>query len=113
LNSATLFSPSGNSFHLFRQEPQACVLDRAAFDISMAERAQRAGAEYSFNRRVTGITIENDRAVITASRHDKDWKIPARVAIIAGGFAPALNERAGLGAPKDYVTGAQVETATP
>jgi len=113
LNSATLFSPSGNSLHLYRREPQACLLDRAAFDTSMAERAQRAGAEYSFSSRVTGVSIGSGHAVVTVSHHDKELKIPARAVVIASGFNPALNERVGMGAPKDYVTGVQVETKTP
>ena len=113
LNSATLFSPSGNSLHLYRQEPQAGVLDRAAFDVSMAERAQRAGAEYRFSSRVTGIAIESDRAIAAVSRHDKFDKIPAKVIVIASGFVPGWNERLGLGASKDYVTGVQAEAETP
>src|SRR4030042_1944636 len=36
LNSATLFSPSGNTLHIYRKETQAGVLDRAAFAASMA-----------------------------------------------------------------------------
>jgi geranylgeranyl reductase family protein len=113
LNSAALFSPSGNSLHLYRKEPQACVLNRAAFDIDMAERAQHAGAEYSFNSRVTGIAIESGYASVSVSHRDKELKIPARAAVIASGFTPALNERLGLGASKDYVIGVQVETETP
>src|SRR4030042_6923628 len=57
-NSATLFSPSGNTLHLYRNEPQACILDRAALDVFMAERAQRAGAAYEFSRRVTAGAIK-------------------------------------------------------
>jgi digeranylgeranylglycerophospholipid reductase len=113
LNSATLFSPSGNSLYLFREQPQAYVLDRTAFDISMAGRAQRSGAEYRFNNRVTGIAIASGQAVITVSQDGKESKIPARVAVIASGFTPGLSERAGLGAFKDHVIGVQVETATP
>lgn len=113
LNSATLFSPSGNSLHLYRREPQAVVLDRSAFDILMAERAQRAGAEYRFYSRVTDIAIESGHAGVTVSHRDKDLKIPARAVVIASGFTPGLNERLGLGSYKDHVTGVQVETETP
>ena len=113
LNSATLFSPSGNSLRLYHKEMQAGVLDRAAFDVSMADRAQRAGAEYRFNSRVTDIAIESDRAIATVSRHDKVYKIPAKVIVIASGFVPGWNERLGLGASKDYVTGVQAEAETP
>jgi digeranylgeranylglycerophospholipid reductase len=113
LNSATLFPPTGNGLHIFREEPQACVLDRAAFDISMAERAQRAGAEYRFSHRVTGIAIESGHASITVTQQEKESVMTARVVVMASGYSPGLNERAGLGASKDHVIGVQVETETP
>jgi digeranylgeranylglycerophospholipid reductase len=113
LNSATLFSPSGNGLHIYRPETQAVVLDRAAFDISMAERAQRAGAEYRFTHRVTGIVIESGNASVTVTHHEKESILQAKVIVIASGFSPGLNERAGLGTSKDHVIGVQVETEIP
>jgi len=113
VNSAALFSPSGNSLHLYRQEPQACVLDRSAFDIFMAERAQHSGAEYNFNSRVTGIITESDHASVSVSCRGKEFKIPAKAVVIASGFSPGLNERLGLGTFKDFTTGAQAEVETP
>jgi digeranylgeranylglycerophospholipid reductase len=109
VNSATLFSPSGNRLELRREEPQACILDRAAFDRSMAERAQAAGAEYLYQSRVTGVTIENDRAVATLFRDGKESKITAKCVIIASGFTPGLIGRLGLGAFRDYTVGVQTE----
>ena len=113
INSATLFSPSGKTIHLYRKEPQAVVLDRQAFDKVMAERAQRAGAEYEFNSRAIEITIGNDRASVTVSSGGKSHKTSAKVVVIASGFSPGFNERAGLGEYKDYVTGAQAEVEAP
>jgi geranylgeranyl reductase family protein len=113
LNSAILFSPTGNSLYLSRREPQAYVLDRSAFDVALAERAQRAGAEYSFSQRVTDISLESGHASVTVSHHGKESKIPARAVVIASGFTPGPNRRLGLGTPRDYVAGVQVETATP
>ena len=55
VNSARLFSPSGKSLRLWRQENQACILDRAAFDVAMAGRAQGRGVEYVFNSPVRHI----------------------------------------------------------
>src|SRR4030042_1031476 len=40
VKSASLFSPSGKVLHLHREETQACILDRAAFDTAMVERAR-------------------------------------------------------------------------
>ncbi len=112
VNSATLFSPSGNSIHLFRKEPQAVILDRSAFDKSMTERAEKAGAEYRFNSRVTNATVERDRVNITVVSADKESQISTRVVIIANGFNPGLNEILGLGKYKNFAVGAQADVAT-
>ena len=109
LNSATLFSPSGNTLHLQRKETQAVVLDRSAFNISMAERAQSVGADYQFNSHVTDITIASDHASVKVSCGDKKQQNPAKAIVIASGFNPGLNERVGLGSYKDYATGVQAE----
>jgi digeranylgeranylglycerophospholipid reductase len=112
VNSASLFSPSGNRLHLRREEPQACILDRAAFDISMAERAQRAGADYNFNSRVSDVVIENDRVLVMISRAGKGYEIPAKSAVIASGFTPGLIGRLGLGGFRDFTIGVQAEVKT-
>ncbi|MFA5308773.1 MAG: NAD(P)/FAD-dependent oxidoreductase [Dehalococcoidales bacterium] len=113
LNSATLFSPSGGSLRVYRPEMQAVVLDRSAFDISMAEQARRAGAEYQFMTRVTGINVTGGHAAVTVSYNNKASTIQGRAAVLAAGFTPGLSERVGLGVSKDYVIGVQVETETP
>jgi len=113
VNSARLFSPSGNILHLYRQDPQAAVLDRTAFDISMVERAQKAGAEYMFNAHVTGVAVERDGASVTAEGKGKTQTTPARAAVIACGFNPGLLEKLGLGMYKDYAIGTQGEAEAP
>jgi digeranylgeranylglycerophospholipid reductase len=113
VNSASLFSPSGNRLYLRREEPQACILDRQAFDISMAERAQQAGAVYRFDRRVQDITVENDRASVTVDYRGRTEVLGSRVAVIAGGFNPGLLGRLGLGAFRDFSIGVQAEVEAP
>ena len=113
VNSASLFSPSGNSVRLYRPDPQAVVLDRAAFDTAMADRAHKAGAEYRFNTRVTDIFSESDGARVTTDSLGKTQTIHARVAVIACGFNPGLLRRLGLGVFKDFAIGAQAEVEAP
>jgi geranylgeranyl reductase family protein len=112
-NSAMVFSPSGNTLHLHRKDPQACILNRKAFDIYMAERARQAGADYEFNCRVTDIAIGKDRADVRISRGEITERISAQVIVIASGFNPGFNERIGLGAFKDYAAGAQADVEAP
>jgi digeranylgeranylglycerophospholipid reductase len=113
VNSASLFSPSGNSLRVYRPDPQSVVLDRAAFDIAMADRARKAGAEYRVNSRVTGVVIEKDRAVVTVYSQGKTQTIPARAVIIACGFNPGLLKHLGLGVFKDFAIGVQAEVEAP
>jgi digeranylgeranylglycerophospholipid reductase len=113
VNSAKVFSPSGNTLHLYRPEPQACILDRPAFDVWMAEKAQKAGAAYEFNTRVTDILIGKDRADVQISRDDKPNSLSAKTVVLACGYNPGLSERAGLGGFKDYAAGAQAEVEAP
>jgi geranylgeranyl reductase family protein len=111
VNSATLRSPSGNTIHVHRPEPQAVILDRSDFDVSMMKRAQQAGVEYRFNNRATNVVISRDRASVTVVEGEKEYKIPARAIVVASGFAPGLNGRLGLGEYKDFAIGAQAEVS--
>jgi geranylgeranyl reductase family protein len=113
INSVTLFSPSGKVLNLHRQEPQAVILDRPAFDKLLAERAQRAGAEYRFNSRAIDAAIQSDHAEVTVAEKAKVYQIAAKAIVIASGFAPGLNERLGLGGYKDFTAGAQAEVTAP
>ena len=113
MNSAKVFSPSGNILRLHRKKPQAVVLDRSAFDVSMMERAKIAGAEYQFNSRVTDVTINRSHASITGIREGDKIQISAKAVVIASGLSPGLNERVGLGAPKDHAVGVQTEVEAP
>ncbi len=113
VNSASLFSPSGNRLGLWREEPQACILDRTAFDMNMAERAQGAGADYVLHCLVKDIAIERDRVSVKVSYQGKELEFQSRAAVIASGFGSRLCERLGLGRFGDFTIGAQAEVETP
>ncbi|OGO15914.1 MAG: hypothetical protein A2Z02_06365 [Chloroflexi bacterium RBG_16_48_7] len=108
-NSARLLSPSGNELRLWRKNPQASILDRAAFDMAMAARAQSAGADYVLNSPVKDIAIEKDGVNIQASCQGKGINFKGRVIILACGFGTTLCERLGMGRPGDFTIGAQTE----
>lgn len=112
VNSASLFPPSGRPLFIRREEPQACILNREAFDIAMAERAQAAGAEYRVNSRVTDINITGEGVTLTVSGSGKYAEIRAKAAVIATGFAPGFLQRLGLGTYGDFTVGVQVEVET-
>ena len=109
VNSARLFSPSGIEIHVKRDEPQAAVLHRGAFDAFMRGRAEKAGAEFRFGYRATDIKILPDRAVVTASACNKETRIETKVVVAACGYAPGLLKQLGTGEPRDFAYGAQAE----
>ncbi|MCL0057614.1 NAD(P)/FAD-dependent oxidoreductase, partial [Dehalococcoidales bacterium] len=110
VNSAKLFPPSGRWLKLWRRETQAYIIDRVAFDVAMASRAQHAGAEYRLNSLVSNIEVRDDRVRIEIAH--QGLNLEARVVIIATGFGSPLRERLGLGKVSDFVIGAQAEVKT-
>jgi geranylgeranyl reductase family protein len=113
VNCATLFSPSGKRLHLRRDEPQACILDRPAFDVAMVARAQKAGAGYSFNSQVADIAVGGNQVDVIYDQLGKPATISARAAVIASGFSPGLLGKLGLGTYKDFTIGVQAEVEAP
>jgi len=111
-NSARLFSPSGRSLRLWREETQACIVDRAAFDQAMASKAQGKGADYQLNTRVEDIAFKDDRVGVEAARQGERSKFEARAVVIAAGFGSPLVKRLGLGQVSNFVVGAQAEVGT-
>lgn len=111
VSSARLFSPSGNSVRIWRQKPQACILDRAAFDRSMAARAKAKGTEYRLGSHVDDIVIRDGRVDIEFTSDGERSKLQAKAVALAAGFGSPLVKRLGLGRVSDSVAGAQAEVS--
>jgi len=111
-NSAKLFSPSGDLIRLWREQTQACIIDRATFDRAMADRAQGKGAKYLLNSLVRNLQVGDDRVRVEAVCQGEELNLEARAAVIAAGFGSALAGKLGLGRAGDFVTGAQAEVET-
>jgi len=108
-NSAKLFSPSGKLLRLWRPEAQASTVDRAAFDLAMADRAQAKGARYMLDSRVQNIEVKENGVRVDVTHQEGRSSLEARAVVIATGFGSKLAERLGLGKPGDFVIGAQAE----
>lgn len=112
-NSATVYSPSGKKLHVSRKEPQAYIVDRAALNVFLSERAIAQGAEYILDRPVSGITRRPDRVVVEAGHEgSKHTVVESRVAVVASGFGTDLTEQAGLKKVGDFAMGVQAEVVT-
>lgn len=107
-SSATLFSPSGRQVQLHRDETQAYIVDRTAFDRALAESAIKCGARCETGSRVVGIEMLGDRV----RAHSDDGSIhDAMAAVIATGFYSRLAQRVGLGRFTGFIAGAQARVA--
>ena len=109
-NSARVFSPSGKILSLKRPEPQACIVDRTAFNLSLARQAEAQGAEYVFNSSVVNLDIQPDGVRIDLGQKRQ---IEARAAVIAAGSASKLVEKLGFGKVGDFCMGAQAVVEAP
>ncbi len=108
-NSAKVFSPTGKIIRLWRQENQAYIIDRAALNMSMYEKAKTVGVRYIFNSIAEDIKPEKERITVVSVIDGKDVEYTARVVVLAAGFGSKFINRLGLGESGDFVVGAQVE----
>jgi digeranylgeranylglycerophospholipid reductase len=112
VKSARLFSPSGESIRIFKNEPQASILDRSKFDRDLADRAKAKGAQYFLNSRVEDISFSHEKVDITINNSSGPQNIESACVVFAGGFSSALVQRLGLGRVSYFVAGAQAEVET-
>jgi digeranylgeranylglycerophospholipid reductase len=110
IRDVRLVSPFGTVLEYSHPAPFACVVDREKFDGNLAASAESAGAVLSTGCRVDHISIgpHEVRAVVRA-RGGGFVQHSAAVAVIASGVDAALQKRAGLSSPRDFLMGAQAE----
>jgi len=112
VNCARFFSPSGKQIYLWRPEPQACIVNRAAFNVALVRQAQSAGAKYVLGGQVRDIEVSRERVRVELTGQEGARLLEAKVAVVATGFASRLAEKVGLGGFRDFVMGAQAEVET-
>jgi len=112
VNGASFFPPSGEALRLWRPETEACILDRAAFNVSLAKRAQDKGAEYLLNSLVGDVEVGGEGVIIRVARPGERLNFGVRVVVIASGFGSPLVERLGFDRVEHFVLGAQAEVET-
>jgi digeranylgeranylglycerophospholipid reductase len=105
-----LVSPFGTVVEYSHPRPFACVVDRERFDKNLAAAAESAGAVLSTGCRVDDLVVGPDgvRAVVRTGGGGSVHQ-SADVAVIASGVEAALQKRAGLSFPRDFLMAAQAE----
>jgi digeranylgeranylglycerophospholipid reductase len=105
---ARLHAPDGETYEIgwdSSQREQLRVIDRAAFDRSLARRAGAAGAVLQPGCRVTGLCPQPNGVDVTAG----GLTIRARACVLASGVGYRFHRGLGLGVPGQVAHTAQVE----
>lgn len=106
---ADFISPSGRSVPYEPESPFARVVDRAAFDDALAERAREAGARLLRGWAARGVEKGPGRVTVTFRTPDGERRLAARALVVATGHQRWLHEASGLGTPGDYVHGVHAD----
>src|SRR6185436_6428226 len=105
LSAVRFVSPGGIPVDYATASPLATVIDRPAFDRSLADRALAAGAEIRAGARVSGLEV--DASGVSASVGGA--LVRTRLAVLACGANYAFQRRFGFGLPRTYLHTAQRE----
>lgn len=110
VNGARVFSPGGKLINLYREEPQALVIDRTVLELSMIEQASKYGAKYFGGHYVVDFNTANGKADVLVN-NGKQVHFEADLMVLAngfnGGFAPLIKLH-----HLDYAFGSQVIAET-
>ncbi len=114
VHGAAVFGPSLGSIEFRAPEPRAFVIDRAALDIALADRAARSGASFRtrcrFDRRIS--SSERGVVVRITEEDQKEREIQARLVIGADGVASAVARSFRLRRPVEILPAFEMEFAS-
>ena len=105
LSGARFVSPSGITVGYTTQSPLATVIDRADFDLALADRVRAAGVIIRSGLRVSNVETTATHAIAVAG----DELLRARLIVLACGANYTFQRRLGLGFPRAYLHTAQRE----
>jgi geranylgeranyl reductase family protein len=113
LQTVRLVSPFGTSVIYRHPDPFAYVVDRERFDRNLAAEAQNRGADIELSVKAEDIQVSGEGVRIRARGTGGSRSLfSARMAVLASGIDFGLHAKLGLGRPKEYLNGAQVEIET-
>jgi digeranylgeranylglycerophospholipid reductase len=106
VHAASFVAADGSSVLVDADHVRAAVVDRAAFDQSLAVESRAAGAELLPGARVNSIAFEASWVTIGVQGSEP---VRARACVLACGANYRFNRRLGLGVPRAFVQSAQLE----
>ncbi len=102
-------SPAGYCVDYAAPEGEACIIDRLAFDRSLAEAAVRAGAQVINRARAVGVQVGRAGVVIHARIAGRPQTLSALTCILACGASYRFQRDLGWGIPPLLFSSAQAE----
>ena len=102
---------AGQSVAVRSDRIRAVLIDRAAFDVRLAEAAARAGVEVRRGWRAETVAVEADSVRITANHAGAE--IRSRSCVLACGARYRFHRALGLGLPDLFLQSAQLEMPFP
>jgi len=109
LFSARFFSPLGDMVRVAKEAPQAYVVDRAEFDLALAQQAEAAGAKFYLGRRCVRLDTAEARLEATVRWDGRSEILNAPVGLLAAGCHYRLHPQAGLEPPSNFLDSTQAE----
>ena len=109
LKKVRIISPHKKVFNYDFDASQALVVDRSKFDKGIAQMAILNGAQLMTNATATGIEVLKDCLDIKIKKDGRVKRITAKMAVISTGLHYGLQERLGMGKPRDFLKCVQVE----
>jgi digeranylgeranylglycerophospholipid reductase len=108
--AARFWGTGGESFSVKSDRVRAAIIDRAALDALLADRAVHAGAELRRGWRAQTITVGPGGVTVTALGAEP---VVARACVLACGANYRFHRPLGLGRPGMFLQSAQLEMAFP
>jgi digeranylgeranylglycerophospholipid reductase len=113
LQTVRLVSPFGTSVIYRHPQPFAYVVDRERFDRNLAAEARNHGADIVLSTKAEDIQVSGEGVKIHAREAGGSRRLySAGMVVLASGIDFGLHAKLGLGRPKEFLNGAQVEIET-
>lgn len=109
--TASFWGAAGQSVSAGSQRARATVIDRAALDQLLLDRARTAGADVRLGWRVERIAAGPTGVVV--SGRDDEARVEARACVLACGAQYRFHRELGLGLPEVFLQSAQLEARFP
>ncbi len=108
VTGAFVHTQRGSEVALGGGATRAVAIDRVAWDRTLAEQAQTAGAEL-VRARVTNVSRENSHVVLRTQTDGHDSAVTARLVVGADGTHSRVRRTLGMGAPREYAYNLGIE----